>query len=68
MSNSFTSSNAHVIDNRNVVNPAAAAAGAGRGVKKGGLFQFRRRTMLDDQVSNQTFYAINVKNRDLIST
>jgi hypothetical protein len=51
MSNSFTSSRDNVIDNRNG-GVDLAAAGAGRGAKKGGLFQFRRRTM---HVSSHTF-------------
>ena len=44
LSNSFTSSKQNVIDNRS----GDSAAGHG---KKGGLFQFRRRTMLDEHVS-----------------
>lgn len=60
MSNSFTSSRDNVIDNRNG-DVDLAAAGAGRGAKKGGLFQFRRRTMLDEHVSSHTFSAIHLR-------
>lgn len=45
-SNSFTSSSKHAADIRKV------DVGAERG-KKGGMFQFRRRTMLDEHVSSK---------------